>query len=148
MTRARDTVDAMWGYTPFVTRWVRLFYFFAAVGVMWCLLVWRDSAPFQDKWILLCIGSAYALSVLVMLIGTRYWTIRGLGLFGTLLGDAMFYLSLAFPRWGWAEPPSNDYLNVVRALFIVGGTLLLIGLSMWIWRTRFGLREEPDGAIV
>jgi hypothetical protein len=148
MTRARDTVDALWGYTPFMVRWGRLAYFLAFVGVVWFVLVSRGSTPFQDKWILLGIGSVYALSVLVMLIGTRYWTIRGLGLLGTLMGDTLFYMAFAFPRWGWAEPPGNDYLNIVRALFIVGGTLLLIGLCAWLWRTRFGTRDEPDGAIV
>jgi hypothetical protein len=148
MTRARDTIDALWGYTPFMVRWGRLGYFVALVGVVWCLLIIRGSTPFQDKWILLGIGSIFGLAALVMLIGTRYWTIRGLGLFGTLTADCLFYLAFAFPRWGWAEPPGNDYLSVVRALFITGGTLLLISLFMWLFRTRFGTRPEPDGVIV
>jgi hypothetical protein len=65
-----------------------------------------------------------------------------------LTADCLFYLAFAFPRWGWAEPPGNYYLSVVRALFITGGTLLLISLFMWLFRTRFGTRPEPDGVIV
>lgn len=148
MTRVCNAVDRLWGYTPFMVRWARLGYFLIAVGIVWSLLIWRGSTPFQDKWILLMIGTVYALAALVMLIGTRYWTIRGLGLLGTLTGDCLFYMAFAFPRWGWAEPPGNDYLNIVRALFIVGGLLLLSGLCAWLWRTRFGTRDEPDGAIV
>jgi hypothetical protein len=141
-------MDTLWGYSPFWTRWVRFGYFLALVGMAWIVLNIRGSSPFQDKWITLGIGSIFALCSFVMILGTRQWTIRGLGLWGAVTGEAMFYLSIAFPQWGWAEPPSNDYFNVVRALFIVGGTLLLCGLLMWLWRTRFGTRDEPDGAVV
>lgn len=148
MTWGRDGIDAVWGYTPFMARWVRLGYFLALVGAVWCVLSLSGSTPFQDRWILLGVGSVYALAAIVMLIGTRYWTIRGLGLFGTVTGDAMFYLALASPQFGWTGRATDDYFNIIRALFIVGGALLLIGLCLWLVRTHAGTRDEPDGVIV
>ncbi len=148
MGKVLDTIDTLWGYSPFWVRWVRLAYFLIFIGAIWAVLIIRGSTPFQDKWILLFIGSIFALCSIVMILGTRYWTFRGLGLWGTVTADAMFYLSLAFPQWGITEPPSNDYFNIVRAFFVGGGILLLCGLLLWMWRTRFGTRDEPDGVVL
>lgn len=144
MTR---TVDALWGYTPFMARWVRLMYLLGIIGAVWGFLSLHESTPREDGLLLVFIGSVYAVAVAVMLIGTRYWTIRGLGLLGTLAGDAVAYTTLGGAALGWFSAPEWR-VDLIRSLFLVGGTLMAIGLLFWLWRTRLGTRDEPDGVPV
>jgi hypothetical protein len=147
MSKATDAIDTAWGYSPFMVRWARLAYFLAYLGAIYALLWWHESSPTEDGWLLIVIGAIYALAVLVMLIGTRYWTIRGLGLLGTLAGDAVAYTTLGGAALGWFDVPEWR-LDLVRALFLGGGSLMVAGLLLWLWRTRGGTRDEPDGVIV
>jgi uncharacterized transporter YbjL len=143
-----DVIDTLWGYSPFWVRWVRLAYFLATIGAVWCLLMLHGMTPEDVRWVILGIGIIYAIAALVMLIGTRYWTLRALGLLGTMTADAMLYTAGASAGFEWTEPPSVAYRTAVWSCFIVGGILLLAGLFMWLWRTRMGTRDEPDGSVV
>lgn len=117
--------------------------FAAAVAAVWTGIHVVDVWPW-DRWILLYISAVYLLAVLVMLLGTRIWSARGLGLLGTALGDAGLYLGVARARFG-GPPLARWELDLVRALFLVGGTLLLAGLVWWLadW-----LRGRPTDAAI
>lgn len=124
-------------------RYGRLAAFLAVVGVAWGILFLHESRD-ADRWILMGIGSVYALAALVMLVGTRRWTVRGLGLLGTIVGDALIYLGTGVARLRWTGELGEPYLDAVRAFFIVGGGLMAYGLMRWAAETRFGTRDEPE----
>jgi hypothetical protein len=147
MNRVIAALDRAWGYSPFMVRWVRLGYFAGVTGAVWIYLHERQTTSTGLGWLLIGIGLIYALAVLVMLVGTRYWTVRGLGLLGTLAGDAVAYTTLGGSVLGWYETPEWR-IDLISALFLTGGALMLTGLLFWLWRTRFGTRDEPDGAVV
>lgn len=57
---------------------------------------------------------------------TTIWTLRGLGFFGTIVGDAFLYGTLGIGAFlGW----QFHMLNLTRACLTVGVTLLIIGLK-------------------
>lgn len=147
MGRAMDAIDRAWGYSPLMVRWGRLLYLLAAIGAVWGFLAVHESTSTEDGWLVLLIGCTYGLAVLAMLAGTRYWTVRGLGLLGTLAGDAILYTTLGAATLGWFRTPEWR-LDMVRSCFAVGGALMAVSLLVWAVRTRLGTRDEPEGAVV
>lgn len=123
-------------------RFGRLLLFCAVAGALWGLLSVHESTPEEDRLIVLVIGVIYAVAVLVMLIGTRVWTVRGLGLLGTLSADAVLYTTSAAAAYGWTDGAVEWRLDLVRALFLVGGALMAYGLIRWVVDTRWGTRDE------
>lgn len=123
-------------------RWGRLALWCLAVAFVWTGLQFHDATGGDDINLLTAIGALYFVGVLAMLVATRRWTARGLGLLGTMLADAFLYLSSASAsRFGWTWLLSEGRLDIVRALFLVGGSLLAYGLCAWAverWRNRTG----------
>lgn len=123
-------------------RWGRLALWCGAVAFVWVGLQFHQATGSDDINLLTAIGALYFVGALVMLVATRRWTARGLGLLGTMLADSFLYLSSAFAsRFGWMWLLSEGRLDLVRALFLVGGTLLAYGLVAWAvqrWRGRNG----------
>lgn len=132
--------------TPLMARWGRLGYFLAFLGAIYGALWLHEATPREDRLLVLGIGLIYALAVLVMLIGTTTWTVRGLGLLGTLSADAVLYTTAAGASYGWTDAATEWRLTLIRALFYAGGSLMVVGLATWLVGTRFGTRDE-SGAI-
>lgn len=104
-------------------------------------LDWRD-----DMWIGLVAGT-FALAALVMLLSRAPWTWRAVGLFLTSLGAAALYGAILWTRRDGNPSPAipETWGDMIRALYIVGGPLLLIGLLDFLatsWRER-RLPERP-----
>ncbi len=103
---------------------------------------WRD-----DVWLWLIAGT-FTLAALVMLLPSIPWTWRGVGLFLTSLGAAALYGGVLWTR---RDDPSGDlpetWADLIRALYVVGGLLLLYGLLDWLgvwWRDRQRPTRSPD----
>lgn len=116
----------------------------ALVAAVWGLFSLHETTPNDphDTAIQLGIGATYALAALVMLVGTRRWRVQGIGLFATMVGDAMFYLGLGVREW--RGDFTERELDAIRACFVTGGALLVAGLTLWAWSTRFGTRDEEE----
>ena len=119
----------------------RLLAFWAAVGVAFLLFSQHEHAAGRpdavDVFILVTLGITFTLAAIVMLWGTAHWSLRALGLLGTVTGDAMLYgaagvkalYPYTMPAW---------ISDLVRATFIVGAPLLCYGLVRWIVDRRRG----------
>ncbi len=103
---------------------------------------WRD-----DVWLWLIAGT-FTLAALVMLLPSIPWTWRAVGLYLTSLGTAALYGGVLWTR---RDDPSGDlpetWGDVIRALYVVGGLLLLYGLLDWLgawWREWRRPTRSPD----
>lgn len=89
-----------------------------------------------DWYILVFISSVYTSSVLFMLIQTPWakWTILGSGMVATFSADAILYgLFAANQILGHRITGYEFGLGLVRALFIMGGIWLVIGMVQDAW---------------
>ncbi len=106
-------------------------------------LDWRD-----DVWVSLITGTSI-LAALVMLLPRLPWTWRAVGLFLTSLATAALYAGVLWTRHDSNPTPGipETWADVIRALYVVGGPLLLYGLLVWLgdrWRERRGTPYPPD----
>jgi hypothetical protein len=126
-------------------RWRPLFLWALAVAAVWCAL--HLLGVVGSRWGLYALvagGVVYANIVVVMLVGTRRWTARGLGLMCALLVDAyLFGRLLGATALGWVDPPGRLERELSWALFIVGGVLLTWGILDW-WRERWDESARHD----
>lgn len=121
----------------------------ATAGTVWAVWAVFRRGPVgrdTDSWILVGIGAVYAFAALAILLGTRRWDSRALGQLLTYLGDAGFYGVIGASRFGWRGGLSGAEVDLIRALFVVGGALLGFGLLFWLGRTRGGTREPAARA--
>lgn len=132
--------------TAVVTRLWPLVLTAGTVYAVW-LLLRRHAFTTGDQlngYILIYIGVAYIVAVTFLLLFTQRWTFRGIGQLCTALGDAVLYFGTGLLSLGWREGPRTaGELNLIRSLFIVGGTLLMAGLGWWAVTTRGGRRAWP-----
>lgn len=120
----------------------RLVLFLVVVFAVWVVLQWHDTTRHDpvDIAILVLLGTLFTLSVAVMLIGTTAWSLRALGVFGTMAGDAIFYSTLGAGSWlRWPAP--EWLLDLARACFIVGAPLFFFACLRY-------LRERYNGGPV
>lgn len=120
----------------------------AATIMTWGLLFTHPTAQpphrdWVDKLVILGIASIFAAAAIVMAVSRRSWTFRGVGVFLTSIGTAVFYGELGYGDIvgykivnGRAQLPlspgvSEAWLDVARACFLVGGPLLALGLIFW-----------------
>lgn len=137
MSKVREAMTCRWP----------LLLWFLAVGVVWIAFRLLDEGR-GDTLVLWLIGGVYAIAVLVMLVGTRRWTPRGLGILGTIAGDVGLYGRTALARMDWLPPLAAWESDLIRALFVVSAPLILLGLGQWVreraWRRlarrRYGVR--------
>lgn len=118
-----------------MSKWFGIAWSAALAGAIFGLFTILDTTRNEDAWLLLFIACTYALGVLVMLLGTTRWSLRGLGLLGTMSGDALLYGVSAMRVLGWVEVGAW-FGNLVRACFLVGGILMMFGLLRWFWEQR------------
>lgn len=106
----------------------------AVVVVFVVFRVWepRNAEPL-DAVIVGMIGTTFLIVGIVMIVMTRTWTARGLGLVSAILGTAVLYLgTLAI----YLVPETARYAEVIsdatRALLLVGGPLVLYGIVRYL----------------
>lgn len=120
----------------------RLLLLASAVALVWVALAFHPTAGRDplDTAILLGIGVTFLIAGVVMLLYTRDWSLRGLGLLAVVFGDAVLYATSGVLRLLTIPAgPREGLVDVSRALFIVGAPLLLFGLIRWVW----GGPDEP-----
>jgi uncharacterized membrane protein HdeD (DUF308 family) len=103
------------------------------VAGLWLALQNFHTTDDQDRWLLLSVSMGYLTVCLIMLIGTRAWTIPALGLFCSLMGDAWLYYIIAGGFFGLVNT-TEPYTDVARALFISGVVLTLASVIRWTYR--------------
>lgn len=79
-----------------------------------------------DVVLVLALSLSFSWAAVLMVRQTRIWTERGMGLLGTVTGDALLYLAIGF---GTALGFRTQVLDLARACLTVGVVLLLIGLT-------------------
>lgn len=112
----------------------------AAIGAAFVVLSFTPLTTKDelDPVILLFIGILFSLCCLVMLLFTRRWTIRGLGVLAALLGDAVLYTTSGVNHYTRLGQTAHLF-DLARASFVVGGVLLAIGLVLWVNDNRKAL---------
>ena len=121
-----------WFCGPIGARWGRLGLFVAAVVVAWCASHFALHDRY-DRWFLWGMAALWTACVAVTLAGTRSWSARGLGVLGTVAGDALLYALLIGAEGAW-------FRDLIRAFLAVGGLLLAAGLARWVADGRRGRR--------
>ncbi len=82
---------------------------------------------------LLALGST-AL-VIVTMAGTRDWTVRGVGLLSIFLGDGLLWWSALIVRLH-RTPTPEPVVDLLRAVFLTGLPLVLIGIAGYVGDSR------------
>lgn len=120
---------------------MRLLLTLGIVALVWFGLYLHASAvppqPSDPIDVAIVVGLAVVLgfAALVMLLGTKTWSARAMGLFLTTSGTAMIYAGAAWVRL--MAPPGTFrapewYSDLLRALYLVGAPLLAYGIVIWI----------------
>ncbi len=121
----------------------RLLFWTIIVALVWIAYQFYDSQrgdPF-DRINLVQVAVTFALAALVQIVWTRDWPMRTVGVLFTALGTA-----IVFGQSGWRWITDTGYpewfLDIGRALYTVGGPLLLLGLILWVRDTRRDSRQR------
>lgn len=107
----------------------------ATLLAVWGVLLRHNASENFDTAVLLLIGSTSLVVALIMLVFTRVWSIRALGVLCQMLADAFLYGGGGLARLGWIHPQIEDPMrqNFIRALFVVGCVAILIGVIIYLW---------------
>ena len=107
----------------------------STVLAVWGVLMWHNASETFDTATLLVIASTTGSAALLMLIFTRRWSIRALGVLCQMIADALLYGSAGLASLGWIHPLAEDpqRQNLVRAFFIVGSIGILFGILVYLW---------------
>lgn len=97
-----------------------------------------------DEYILAFIATVFFLAAAFMIHGTKWyrWTYLSSGLLATFLADMMLYGAAAYTAFHQPFMWYDVYLLFVRALFVVGGTWVLIGMFMDWYEERARKRQK------
>ena len=115
------------------------------------------STTWYDKMIVYEIAIVFSTAAAVMLISRKMWTIRAIGLFFSALAIGLLFWTAVYVRQsgyrvndkGRVVPNTNAGIqegvtDLSRALLMIGGPLLMVGLVIWLWG-RFG--PDHDGIV-
>jgi len=114
------------------------------VGMVWFALQFHTSTfpngmPKLDDSIDLALLALLALGsgalVIVTLVGTRVWTVRGIGLFGIFVGDFLVWSTIFISRVRHLPTPEG-VSDVLRAAFLVSTPLVLYGIAGYLGESR------------
>lgn len=109
--------------------------FIALVTVIWWLmLLVADRVPKIDLWIGGGIALACGTAAIIMILGTQRWTTRGLGLLGLMVAIVLLYLPLPLRELGLMGASPEWFIHLRRAILIVSGPFILIGIWQWFQR--------------
>lgn len=130
----------LWVKSP---RWGRLLDYYLAVSAVSWWMYEHPSSLERDADLLFGIGLIFGLVSIAMLIVTKAWSIRAQGLLGTVNGDAIVYLTTSSALLPWLPDIDRGVLNVGRANFYVGGSILLVSTFWLLWTTVTHRGEAP-----
>jgi hypothetical protein len=107
----------------------------ATVLAVFGLLTHFKASPRFDTFTLLLIGGTTGAVAVLMLIFTRRWSIRALGVLCQMVADCLLYGGAGLAELGWIHPLAQDpqRQNLIRSLFIVGSLGILIGVLIYLW---------------
>lgn len=119
--------------------------FLVVVALVVAILQWKHFNPQHDpvdEWLLLIMALTGFVGLGIMVVRTEDWTIRAIGVFGYIAAASLLFV--LFERAAiWDDQFTSLQLDVVRALFLVGAPLWLIGQFRFIgggiatrWRRR------------
>lgn len=131
----------LWVWYP---RWGRLADYYIGVALIWYYL--HNHPPtsgLRDAYLLFGIGVIYTLVWAIMIVGTKVWTGRGIGLLGTANGDGLIYIAVSSAALAAIPDLPPETINAARANFYLGGGVLLVMVLRWLIQTRAGTREFP-----
>lgn len=102
--------------------------------------------PHPSDWIdvalVMGFGSLLTVAALVMLMGTRRWSARQMGLFWTTAASGMLWDGATWARLEQRGLP-EWYVDIFRACLIVGVPLFAFGLCAWVAaRYRHAVPED------
>ena len=123
----------------------------AVWGALYCVTAPIPPATaWYAKMIVYEIAIVFSTAAAVMLISRKLWTIRAIGLFFSALAIALLFWNAVYVRQsgyrvnaqGRVVPNTNAGVqegvsDLARALLMIGGPLLMVGLIGWLWG-RFG----------
>lgn len=120
---------------PESNRFLALSALVATLLAVWMLLTRYNASTRFDTASLLLIGATTGITAVLMLIFTRRWSIRALGVLCQMLADCLLYGGAGFAAHGWIHPLSEDpqRQNVIRALFLVGSVGIMVGVLIYLW---------------
>ena len=120
------------------------------VAGVWTAL-WFTPSPipprtaWYDTMLVYEIAIAFTTAAVVMVISRRTWTIRAIGLLFSAFAVGLLFWNAVYVRQsgyrvnenGRVVPNTNHGLqegvsDLARALLVVGGPLLMVGLVMWL----------------
>lgn len=110
----------------------RLLLFFMAVAAVWVFFYFHDSGRGDriDIAIGLGLGLIWTLAVLQMVFDTDDWSVRTLGILGTISGDAILYSSIGVSSLSGERIPET-VTDVARSFFVVGAPLFVVAMVYW-----------------
>lgn len=118
-----------------------------SVSLMFILFLEMDGKAqgILDPYLVLFIGAVKQIIVIMMILFTRQWSWRAIGVMSVMQGVAVLYLGSAILYWNpdhvgdWGEPVTD----LGRAFFFIGIFPLFIGVVSYGWVvTSFGLQRR------
>jgi hypothetical protein len=121
----------------------------AATGAVWIGLQFHASK--RNDPIDVAVVSAIALTMLsasvVMVLFTRTWSARGVGVFLATLGTGILYGAAMYARIAERTTTPEWLIDMARSAYLVGSPLFLYGLAIWVWQRVVMARDvSPDPA--
>ncbi len=90
------------------------------------------------------IGVTMVSAVLVMVLFTRTWSSRGIGVLLTTLGTGVLYSAATYARLSDKSTTPEWLIDLARACYLVGAPLFLFGLAVWVWQRIVLAREVAN----
>ena len=134
-----------WGREPF-SRKTAFGIFVVLFSLLFGLFTLQTgTSRVSDPHILGFIATTFLILASIMIVGTKEWRWRSLGVLCVFLGDALLYGYTAtnslVAAIHFSERAGEIITDAVRALFIIGGVLLLTNSFVW-WYTETELEER------
>lgn len=110
----------------------RLVLFLLAVAAAWVFFYFHDSGRGDpiDLVLALALGVIWTMAVIQMVLETPKWSVRALGILGTIAGDAVLYSAIGVSSWREERIPEG-VTDIARSFFVVGTPLFLIAIFQW-----------------
>lgn len=113
-----------------MTKWAKLILTIVAVLITWSLLSFVDDDHYIDNAVLAIILTTFLLASWVIIVDTdsESWSARTSGILLTSIAVLWFYGGVAYRLWLEPSRPPKWQLDMLRALYVVGGPLFMFGL--------------------
>lgn len=135
---------------PSVIKWGTLGLFCLAIFLTWAYIHWIHAVSFrEDKWLSSLVAVSWTVGLGASIRTTKRFTVRHLGMLGSIFGDILIYGSIALGLWGWYT--ADQWVQeLLRAAFMVSAPLFAlslvvsISLNIYDWRQRRRERRKMN----